>query len=176
MLAKPTKGVAEILDRLEGKPFTCEFKYDGERAQVHALPGGRVRIFSRNSEETTSRFPDLALVLQSAMGLTPLPVDVGEGAGGRAGGGMGDTTASGVTAGDAASHPPPVQSCVLDGEAVAYDRATGRLLPFQVLSTRSRKDATLDSIKVNVIYRALIPAKSSARAGLTCSVRPTSFH
>jgi DNA ligase-1 len=43
---------------------------------------------------------------------------------------------------------------VLDGEAVAYDRATGRLLPFQVLSTRSRKDATLDSIKVQVIYIA----------------------
>jgi DNA ligase-1 len=47
-----------------------------------------------------------------------------------------------------------VQSCVLDGEAVAYDPATGRLLPFQVLSTRQRKDATLASIKVPVIYVA----------------------
>jgi DNA ligase-1 len=134
MLAKPTKGVAEILDRLDGKPFTCEFKYDGERAQVHALPGGAVRIFSRNSEETTSRYPDLAETLLIAMGRAPMPaVEVGGGGGGG---------------------PPPVQSCVLDGEAVAFDPATGRLLPFQVLSTRQRKDATLASIKVPVIYVA----------------------
>ena len=34
MLAKPTKAIGEILDRFEGKRFTCEYKYDGERAQV----------------------------------------------------------------------------------------------------------------------------------------------
>ena len=34
MLAKPTKGISEVLDRLQGKQFTCEHKYDGERAQV----------------------------------------------------------------------------------------------------------------------------------------------
>ena len=44
--------------------------------------------------------------------------------------------------------------CVLDGESIAYDRESGRLLPFQVLSTRARKDATLESIKVPVIYLA----------------------
>lgn len=167
MLAKPTKGVAEILDRLEGKPFTCEYKYDGERAQVHALPNGTVRIFSRNSEETTSRFPDLAVALSAAMGLTPMPApdvmadgaeknpNVGEGGSSAAAAAPLPSDADGsASAADSGAPFTPVQSCVLDGEAIAYDRATGRLLPFQILSTRSRKDATLESIKVNVIYVA----------------------
>ena len=43
-----------------------------------------------------------------------------------------------------------VTSFIIDAEAVAMDRTTGEIRPFQVLSTRKRKDATLDNITVQV--------------------------
>lgn len=58
MLAKPTKAIGEVLDRFEGKRFTCEYKYDGERAQVHRLANGTIAVFSRNSEDMTKKYPE----------------------------------------------------------------------------------------------------------------------
>lgn len=43
-----------------------------------------------------------------------------------------------------------VDSFIIDAEAVAMDRATGEIRPFQVLSTRKRKDATVENITVQV--------------------------
>ena len=59
MLAKPTKAITEVLDRFEGKEFTCEYKYDGERAQVHMLEDKSIMVFSRNSENMSAKYPDL---------------------------------------------------------------------------------------------------------------------
>lgn len=43
-----------------------------------------------------------------------------------------------------------VKSVVLDCESVAYDQQNHKILPFQALSTRGRKDIKLEDIKVNV--------------------------
>ncbi|KAJ3820242.1 ATP-dependent DNA ligase [Lentinula raphanica] len=117
MLAKPTKAIGEVLDRFEGKRFTCEYKYDGERAQasirVHKLPDGSVSVFSRNSEDMSKKYPDL---------VEQLPKCIKE------------TT----------------ESFVLDAEAVAFDRSTNKLMPFQELSKRKRKDVKVEDIQVRV--------------------------
>lgn len=63
MLAKPTKAITEVLDRFEGKKFTCEYKYDGERAQVHFLEDGSIKVFSRNSEDMSVKYPDIVVSL-----------------------------------------------------------------------------------------------------------------
>jgi DNA ligase-1 len=56
-LAERARSAKEIVDRLG--VCSIEGKYDGFRCQVH-YDGQKVRIFSRNLEETTSMFPDLA--------------------------------------------------------------------------------------------------------------------
>ncbi len=66
MLAKPTKEIGEVMKRLSGLEFTMEYKYDGERAQVHLLEDGTLKIFSRNSEDNSNKYQDLATVMSSS--------------------------------------------------------------------------------------------------------------
>ncbi|CAI9104968.1 OLC1v1003773C1 [Oldenlandia corymbosa var. corymbosa] len=113
MLAKPTKGVSEILDKFHDTVFTCEYKYDGERAQIHYMDNGSVEIYSRNAERNTGKFPDVVEAISRVK-------------------------------------KPSITSFVLDCELVAYDREKKKILPFQVLSTRARKNVTVSEIKVDV--------------------------
>ncbi|KAI3882686.1 hypothetical protein MKX03_031546 [Papaver bracteatum] len=64
MLAKPTNGVSEILRKFQKRDLTCEYKYDGERAQIHYLEDGSVQIFSRNAVRNTGKFPDVIQSVQ----------------------------------------------------------------------------------------------------------------
>jgi len=59
MLAHPTKSITEVLNRFENLTFTCEYKYDGERAQIHKLENGECRIYSRNMENLSLKYPDI---------------------------------------------------------------------------------------------------------------------
>ncbi|CAK9821968.1 DNA ligase 1 [Anthophora retusa] len=113
MLAHPTKGIQEVLTRFEGLKFTCEWKYDGERAQIHLAENGKVSIYSRNQENNTSKYPDIIGRFKNTQG-------------------------------------EEVKTCILDCEAVAWDKENEQILPFQILSTRKRKDANEADIKVQV--------------------------
>jgi DNA ligase 1 len=135
MLAKPTKAITEVLDRFEGQTFTCEYKYDGERAQIHyvakdapteesqsleATAGatklasdGVASIFSRNSEDLSKKYPDILSKLHRWV--------------------KDDT-----------------RSFVLDCETVAWDVDEKKVLPFQQLMTRKKKDVKIEDVKVKV--------------------------
>nr|POE47771.1 dna ligase 1 [Quercus suber] len=132
MLAKPTKSIGEVLDRFEGKDFTCEYKYDGERAQIHFVAHdseqdfattvapsagksdrGVSNIFSRNSEDLSKKYPDI---------LAKLPQWV----------------------------KPGTKSFVLDCETVAWDVEKKHVLPFQQLMTRKKKDVKVEDVKIKV--------------------------
>lgn len=59
MLGSITRDLSEMLTKLQGRDFACEFKYDGQRAQVHCDENGKVSIFSRHLEVMTDKYPDL---------------------------------------------------------------------------------------------------------------------
>lgn len=113
MLAKPSKGIPEVVQRLAGKRFTGEFKYDGERAQIHIVDRNTIKVYSRNSENMTEKYPDVIQVVKEAL-------------------------------------TDDCQSGIIDSEVVAWDTENNKILPFQVLSTRGRKNIKIEDIKVQV--------------------------
>merc|ERR1719502_1387715 len=113
MLAKPSKGIPEVVQRLAGKRFTAEWKYDGERAQIHIVDRNNIKVYSRNSENMTEKYPDVIQVVKDAL-------------------------------------TDDCQNGIIDSEVVAWDVDNAKILPFQVLSTRGRKNIKVEDIKVQV--------------------------
>lgn len=103
MLAHPHKNLTKAFSKFESTGFLSEFKYDGERVQIHHFDG-IIKIFSRNSEDMTVKFPDIASVKFSE------------------------------------------KPFIIDGECVAFSE--GKVMPFQLLSTRKRKN--IDKIEIPV--------------------------
>ena len=68
MLGSITRDLGEMLTKLQGRDFGCEFKYDGQRAQVHCDENGRVSIFSRHLEVMTDKYPDLVALVPEIRG------------------------------------------------------------------------------------------------------------
>ncbi|KAJ8981391.1 hypothetical protein NQ317_002585 [Molorchus minor] len=114
MLAHPTKGVQEVLQRFEGLKLHVNGNMAVKRAQIH-IDGKDVYIFSRNQENNTSKYPDIISRLDGCK-------------------------------------TEEVKSCILDCGAVAWDNEKKQILPFQILSTRKRKDANEADIKVQKTF------------------------
>ncbi|KAG7452353.1 ATP-dependent DNA ligase [Guyanagaster necrorhizus] len=67
-LGSPIRSLDEIYERLGDLPFTAEFKYDGQRAQIHAWKPTddvvKVSIFSRHLEDMSSKYPDVVALVE----------------------------------------------------------------------------------------------------------------
>ena len=151
MLAKPTKSIQEVLKRLDGQEFTCEYKYDGERAQIHKTPDGALKVFSRNLLETSGKYPEVPIFVQEAASAAVANKENGEKA---------------------------ADSFVLDAEVVAYDHEKGQLVPFQVLSTRKKTQEEGEKAKVQVIVQAfdLMYLNGKSLLGKTMKERRSLLH
>ncbi|KAH7628144.1 hypothetical protein B0T09DRAFT_175876 [Sordaria sp. MPI-SDFR-AT-0083] len=68
MLGGITRDLSEMLTRLRGRDFACEYKYDGQRAQIHCDEKGVVSIFSRHLELMTDKYPDLVTLVPKIRG------------------------------------------------------------------------------------------------------------
>ncbi|EON67013.1 DNA ligase 1 [Coniosporium apollinis CBS 100218] len=68
MLGSITRDLGEMLVKLQGRDFSCEYKYDGQRAQVHCDERGKVTIFSRHLEIMTDKYPDLVALVPQIRG------------------------------------------------------------------------------------------------------------
>lgn len=122
MLAQTSDSIENVLKKTKGRDFVCEYKYDGERIQVHGNKCGEIRVFGRSLDETSQKFPDVISCVKSAL--------------------MQNTIISNDY--NTNTHT----SFILDAEVVAYDRCARVPLPFQVLQHREKKGGSQSSPEI----------------------------
>ena len=119
-LARPSNGINVIFSRFEKIPFTCEYKYDGFRGQIHFYDN-KTEIFSRNLENMTETYPDIV-----------------------------DYVNNFQKESQEKNKEQSINSFIIDCEMVAFDTKNNKILPFQQLTTRSRKNVDINSITIHV--------------------------
>lgn len=135
MLGSPTRSLDEIYERLEALPFVAEFKYDGQRAQIHALrqdAAVQVKMFSRHLEDMTDKARPRQCDIRVAPWLT--------------GSQYPDVVALVTRICDESK----AASFIMDAEVVAIDPRDGSIKTFQELSNRARKDVKAADVTVAV--------------------------
>ncbi|GJE92226.1 ATP-dependent DNA ligase [Phanerochaete sordida] len=74
-LGSPVRSLDEVYDLLGSQPFSAEFKYDGQRAQIHAARRSQgtniVKIFSRHLEDMTDKYPDVTSLAEDIFANSP---------------------------------------------------------------------------------------------------------
>ena len=119
-LARPSNGINVIFSRFEKIPFTCEYKYDGFRGQIHFY-NNKTEIFSRNLENMTETYPDIVEYVNNFQKES-----------------------------QEKNKEQSINSFIIDCEMVAFDTKNNKILPFQQLTTRSRKNVEINSITIHV--------------------------
>ena len=76
MLAKPATSVDDVIARMRppaakggARPVvrvTAEYKYDGQRCQLHRTAAGEIRLFSRKNDDMTYKYPDVVAAARAA--------------------------------------------------------------------------------------------------------------
>lgn len=149
MLGQITRDLGDVAGRLEPtREFAAEWKYDGQRVQIHCerrkrgeVPAGEskltskkgggqwvdgdvyVRLFSRHLEDMTAKYPDILQLMPELLSAVKV---------------------------DEEGNETGVQSFIMDAEIVAIDSNTKALLTFQTLANRARKDVNIHEVKVKV--------------------------
>eukprot|EP00045_Choanoeca_perplexa_P016616 m.225524 g.225524 ORF g.225524 m.225524 type:complete len:1472 (+) comp17310_c0_seq1:157-4572(+) len=124
MLGKITRSLNDVMKQLHGRDYQAEFKYDGCRGQIHI------------QQSVKDEVPKCFMFSRHLEDMsTRYP----------------DGLSAVLEAGRVTADSPALRfrSCVLDAEIVAVDN-TGKILPFQTLMNRARKDVEASEVTISV--------------------------
>ncbi|KAI8817228.1 uncharacterized protein EV422DRAFT_622711 [Fimicolochytrium jonesii] len=124
MLGKITRDLAEVFETMHGLNFCADWKYDGQRAQIHRTSTGQVHLFSRHLETMTDKYPDIVALVPSVCR---------------------ESTTSFILDAEVVA----VEEGQGEGEGKKYTVAS-----FQTLSNRARKNVHVRDVKVHVCVMA----------------------